>query len=669
MVGELSDPPAEVIIHQALYGYDRGHQLLASSIAIPPDLQLRLLSMTDPNIEDPESSGQLTGSPLNQSWYALIQSWPAGEVSRPGAVWSHVLLIPAASLVDISNAAALLGLFHRPSGVLGGGLDLIPYRQIRRAVDARESGGSVPSLSDAAYVVERMYSSNEAVVIPVRDPSQWRAFTFSAWSQQWTQLRLRFSFSIGSVQDSATSSAFDLQVVADSNNGKIPTRDRRAHSQPSMWSEIVASDTLSPQSRFRRLIGRYGEYLPAERTSFARLARVLTSVYDGPATSTDGIRKLIRECDDALSPTSSTVLRRAIAGRSDEIDPEITSAGESTVLVAIVEADPKSLDFANDGLDERFVDWWSNDPKSAFETFVRPPEGRMESRFINVSVRRAKPAIIGHLRRLDSGSIISLVERSPELAASVELWHAVGPESPRMAGVVANRGRRREFVQRVVAAAVAGGAVGVADIFVRSWDSVAASAGLHASVGMASFEEWIRSAEAAPNLIPELVLNSHVPEKAVARWIDDGALDAAEVIGKVDLSRLESIANAVRHRNVQQILWANVFRAGLDSPPSAPSTSFTDAFVNLHEAAADDVLEPSAWRAVEHGLVSPRRFWDWDRCDRLRRTWVRAVVRHPDARESIRFAVDHIRYPYDILDELGKSASGRQLVQKDSSQS
>ncbi|MGH8667450.1 MAG: hypothetical protein ACREUX_24610, partial [Burkholderiales bacterium] len=40
------------------------------------------------------SDGYLTGYPLPDSgYYALARTWSATEIKRPGAVWTHTLLI------------------------------------------------------------------------------------------------------------------------------------------------------------------------------------------------------------------------------------------------------------------------------------------------------------------------------------------------------------------------------------------------------------------------------------------------------------------------------------------------------------------------------------------------------------------------------------------------
>lgn len=83
-------------IEQQLYGYRDGHRLLASSIDLDETLVWELVRATDrPSVSETELQEGITfGFAVSQDFYALCRTWIAKEVSRPGAVWTHVLLLP-----------------------------------------------------------------------------------------------------------------------------------------------------------------------------------------------------------------------------------------------------------------------------------------------------------------------------------------------------------------------------------------------------------------------------------------------------------------------------------------------------------------------------------------------------------------------------------------------
>ncbi len=101
-------------IDQVLFGYERGHRLLVSSRPIPPEVEDRLLPLTDAGFRGRIES--LTGGePVAElGSYLLYRSWPAGEVSRRGAVWTHGLLVSFGDLARIPDLGVLLGLLQRP---------------------------------------------------------------------------------------------------------------------------------------------------------------------------------------------------------------------------------------------------------------------------------------------------------------------------------------------------------------------------------------------------------------------------------------------------------------------------------------------------------------------------------------------------------------------------
>ncbi|MEX5616905.1 hypothetical protein ABFV55_19465, partial [Pseudomonas syringae] len=82
-------------IDQCLFGYDDGHKLLSSSLSLGGELSL-LTELSDlaPNTMFGVSEGYWTGIPAPSiGRYVLMRTWTAPEMSRPGCVWTHALLI------------------------------------------------------------------------------------------------------------------------------------------------------------------------------------------------------------------------------------------------------------------------------------------------------------------------------------------------------------------------------------------------------------------------------------------------------------------------------------------------------------------------------------------------------------------------------------------------
>lgn len=97
-------------IDQLLYGYRNGHRLLAGSIKLSESLTWDLAYATDrPIVSEKELEAGVTfGYTLDDKYYALCRTWAAKEINRPGAVWTHVLLLPK----QVASPLECLPLLH-----------------------------------------------------------------------------------------------------------------------------------------------------------------------------------------------------------------------------------------------------------------------------------------------------------------------------------------------------------------------------------------------------------------------------------------------------------------------------------------------------------------------------------------------------------------------------
>lgn len=84
-------------VEQFLYGYRDGHRLVAGSTELDDSVAWELVRTTDRPSSTPAEldAGIFFGFPLEGSLYVICRTWSARDVSRPGAVWTHALLVPA----------------------------------------------------------------------------------------------------------------------------------------------------------------------------------------------------------------------------------------------------------------------------------------------------------------------------------------------------------------------------------------------------------------------------------------------------------------------------------------------------------------------------------------------------------------------------------------------
>jgi hypothetical protein len=120
MVDELKRD--RIKVQQTLHGYSEGHRLIEGSAKLAQVDARTMLLLSDASGSGARtpSDGYLTGYPLQEAGkYVLARTWAAPEMSRPGCVWTHSLLIDFADLARLASVEDLLRSFVRPlnSGV------------------------------------------------------------------------------------------------------------------------------------------------------------------------------------------------------------------------------------------------------------------------------------------------------------------------------------------------------------------------------------------------------------------------------------------------------------------------------------------------------------------------------------------------------------------------
>ncbi len=108
-----------MIIQQAIHGYDQGHRMLESSINLTCDEDIRLMNTLSDwsGASLHKDDSYITFYPLIQShYYVIAKTWYAEELTRPGCVWTHSLLIEDNDLKNIRSFNEVLLYFRRPRG-------------------------------------------------------------------------------------------------------------------------------------------------------------------------------------------------------------------------------------------------------------------------------------------------------------------------------------------------------------------------------------------------------------------------------------------------------------------------------------------------------------------------------------------------------------------------
>jgi hypothetical protein len=266
---------AAAVIHQAIFGYDAGHNLLSSSCQLAPESRRLLAVLTDASGPWPASGFErvFTGTPLpDMPFYALFCTWPAPEMPRPGCVWSHVLLIDLADLASLKNLDELQDYFKKPTD-----FDKQKYSDplFPPSKSVRTSDIISASKLDCERLLLALYGMPESpCVIQAPDSRHFEDLVFALWSQQWPRLRRNFRFSTGSFSDRGRSgAAFDLQIYPESSRREpLKNNDTQARDADG-WIRLAVDDLLKPDAKkFRSFLNAYGTDTNSPRSAFAKLA-------------------------------------------------------------------------------------------------------------------------------------------------------------------------------------------------------------------------------------------------------------------------------------------------------------------------------------------------------------------------------------------------------------
>jgi hypothetical protein len=261
-------------VDQALYGYQDGHRLIASSKKLSSEDDKTLLVMSDIATEytSVSESGYITGFPLYDSGcYALCRTWPAIEMPRPGCVWTHVLLIDFTNLATAINPCSILHAFSYPNSVSR------PIYSTKKTLrmeetDAPEIFNSAKNLlreiiyntyerpSDTVYLNEAAHASLDKILL-------------SIWLQQWPRLRRSFRFcTLASLKHSDQMLKFDLCVLS-------PNEWKSVHQTATVpadvpWVEQGVDDITNIDFEFRNFLNRAGAEFQSGRAAYKWLCEL-----------------------------------------------------------------------------------------------------------------------------------------------------------------------------------------------------------------------------------------------------------------------------------------------------------------------------------------------------------------------------------------------------------
>lgn len=305
-----------ISVHQALFGeYNRGHGLLTSSL---PDSALRSTvplvtdlpgSAIPPNLQwEPYLRGYVAGR-----YYVFSKTFPDPSASRPGMVFTHVLLVDRTEIFQINRLDEILPLLT----------EKIDKSSSVHSLQISITETAPPKIVPPGYgkVVNTLLTNPQRTVIWVGD----KGFTQiieALWTNLWPDAREKFSFRISfapqDLQDNPPTIVCVPEALASRWSHEPVVRITDEYT-PNPSNEMYLAEAflmgLTEAEPLREFQRKLNAFLP-ELTTLRMLARSLShgQEIENGTDSVDHVRDLVRSLAK-LAPSSSdgmTIKQKAI---------------------------------------------------------------------------------------------------------------------------------------------------------------------------------------------------------------------------------------------------------------------------------------------------------------------------------------------------------------------
>lgn len=644
-------------IEQALFGYRDGHNLVTASVPLAPRVRQFLATITDSS--GPENAAgfevAFTGLPVPETdFYALFCTWPAPEMSRPGCVWSHVLLIDLADLARISDLKQLRTLCVRPASKLR----IADYQTPLTCDSDRITTAGMEPL-DTKRIVQLIRTLYEhpahGIVILDKSGKPWEFAIFSVWSQQWPRLRREFAFSVGSLADRRQAGvAFDLQIAPLSSerlwrrtevptlvlNYTSPTPEWLAM-PPASWIVSVVEDLqLGVQSALRKFLFDFGSDAEKPRAAFAKLALVQGMMVHEPTINWE---KLLRSVGEEFPSQSEGVrLKRMLTtlphslASGEKLDRAWTIA---SFILGAREADAyPSVDINFRSEASHFWTQKRDEVITLLGRLVRRKQSPLAASFVEAIAKAVDCSSLEYISERHDELIPMIITHHHALAFEVDTWHLQDYVQSQIFEALSRLQLDEQDWGKIIGAMlISATCVSIREAIARAGSCVMTGAFRWLDHPIAHellpSEPWL---EALANPAAEYL---KLENKMTSSQLAFCALCIpSELLPRIVSTEGRLVQDLANHLELLpkplQTPTAFLLAAlGLQSNTDAGTPLIVKSFYPLHDALAARNYREESWQ-----LLSPHLpylgFWsDWDRCEKLRQAvhnWLSQHVKGDD---------------------------------------
>lgn len=185
-------PQFNIAIEQTIHGYDRGHQLLGTSVDLSTKDADRIAQLSDLSGLPVSDSipDYLTCYPLpSGEFFALARTWPDLNAPRDGCVLTHTILVPAGEWLNGVSARVPLALHRFP------GRNILGKLQSLRVDEELQYSSSGDEIADDELfeLADGLFGRGALPLVWLSEPSRVESTLANLLDFLWPTARMNFS--------------------------------------------------------------------------------------------------------------------------------------------------------------------------------------------------------------------------------------------------------------------------------------------------------------------------------------------------------------------------------------------------------------------------------------------------------------------------------------------
>lgn len=413
-------------IEQVLFGYLRGHRVIASSLELDPESNRLLRSASDMAFDGAGESFLSILPVPGAGAHAFIKTWPAEKWTRPGSVWSHVLLVKYADLGKMDHLSSIPQHFRLPK-LINGELDEEILSAYRIAIDPRPAPDRRFKIDPelASRVLPALYGSSTTVRLLSKQAGFADETLMGIFEQQWPRLRRTSSFRTR-YRSSDAAWRVDLEILERLSPKQAAETGTTLSQDDEKWVSILLDDLAAPTTSLRHFLRRYG----AEGEDGRSEMRPLTQLFQSLASLRGGEASVIAQLRrDYPGPSSMKGLKRDLFGRADGRAQLLNWPSEESARIRLAMSASEVIDLTNLEIVDRLINLVISGTPSSLEALgeinfelISPDQVEIIISEV-VSTAPDEVAVRLAVAQPDLGVLIS--SRKPLILAQPIVWDSV----------------------------------------------------------------------------------------------------------------------------------------------------------------------------------------------------------------------------------------------------